>query len=60
MYREAWFIFYDQNIPPKVRIAALTIVKDCYESKFRMLGEGPTVISVGRLGDKVEKLDKNS
>jgi transcriptional regulator with XRE-family HTH domain len=58
--REGWLMFHDQNIAPKVRITVLAILKDCYESKFRMLSEGPTVVSVKKLGDKVEKLDKNS
>lgn|SRR5574341_414862 len=58
--REAWLLFHDQNTPPKIRLGALVLLKDCYQSKFTMLGEGPTVISVRRLGDKVEKLDKNS
>jgi len=58
--REAWLLFHDENNPPKIRLGALMLLKDCYQSKFVMLGEGPTVISVKRLGEKVEKLDKNS
>ena len=60
VYREAWLMYHDQNSSDKTKLAALSLIKETYESMFRMLGEGPTVLSVKRLGEKVEKISQGN
>lgn len=54
--RKTWLLYHDQSVSPKIRVMLLALLKQIYESKFRMTGEGPSVLSVKRLGEKVERV----
>lgn len=58
--RELWLLYHEQNSNQKTKLSALAILKDCYETKFRMLGEGPVVLTVQSLGERFEKIGQNS
>ncbi len=57
--REAWLIYHEES-NPKIRLQALALIKECSESKFRLLADGPTVLAVQTLGDKNEKIRKSA
>jgi DNA-binding CsgD family transcriptional regulator len=58
--RELWLLYHDQNSSDKTKATVLSLLIDLYERRFRMLSEGPTVVSVKRLGEKVEKVASSS
>ena len=52
--REAWSVF-DKEQNPRIKLQALSLIKECSEARFRLLSDGPTVIAVQKLGGRSEK-----
>jgi IS30 family transposase len=44
--KEAWRIYLDDEVPLKEKLAALKIIIQANEAKFRLLEEGPSVLAV--------------
>ena len=55
--REAWLIYHEEK-NPKIKLQALALAKECSELAFRQLADGPTVLAVQRLGDKIGETQK--
>jgi HTH domain len=53
--KESWKIYQseDMRINWFHRIAALKLAKECYEAQFKLLNEGPSVLAVRQLEEKL-------
>ena len=57
--RESWVMYLKENAP-KIKLEALSLFKECNVSKFNLLADGPTVISIEKMRKKYEKTAKNT
>ena len=54
--RESWKIYLDDNkLPIKEKLLALKVIIQSNESKFKLLSEGPIVLAVKSLEERLEK-----
>jgi IS30 family transposase len=53
--KEAWSIYQsnDKSINTFQKLAALRLVKECYESVFHLLDEGPSILAVRQLQERL-------
>ena len=56
--RESWKIYLDDNkLPIKEKLLALKVIIQSNESKFKLLSEGPIVLAVKSLEERLEKIE---
>jgi IS30 family transposase len=55
--RNAWALFHDDELKKKDKLLALKLVKECNESKFKLLIEGPSVLAVKSLEERLNKIE---
>ena len=56
--RESWKIYFDDNkLPIKEKLLALKVIIQSNESKFKLLSEGPIVLAVKSLEERLEKIE---
>jgi Homeodomain-like domain len=56
--RESWKIYQDDNkLPIKEKLLALKVIIQSNESKFKLLSEGPIVLAVKSLEERLEKIE---
>jgi Homeodomain-like domain len=56
--RESWKIYHDDNkLPIKEKLLALKVIIQSNESKFKLLSEGPIVLAVKSLEERLEKIE---
>ena len=55
--RESWKIYNDDKLPIKQKLLALKIIIQSNESKFKLLSEGPIVLAVKSLEERLEKIE---
>jgi hypothetical protein len=55
--RNAWALFHDNDLKKKDKLLALKLVKECNESKFKLLTEGPSVLAVKSLEERLNKIE---
>jgi hypothetical protein len=55
--RNAWALFHDDDLKKKDKLLALKLIKECNESKFKLLTEGPSILAVKSLEDRINKIE---
>ena len=55
--KETWDILKDQNLIPRDRLYALKLVKECNESKFSLFNEGPSIMNVQTLENRLVQIE---
>jgi IS30 family transposase len=56
--REAWRIYHNNNeVPVKEKLAALKLIVESNEARFKLLSEGPSVLAVKSLDDRLNKIE---
>lgn len=51
--RKAWCIYLNKELNPKDKLIALKLIKECEESKFSMFKDGPFLMDVKSLEEKI-------
>ena len=57
--RRGWEIFKGQNnsnLTPKDKLLALKVIRECNEAKFALFKEGPSIMNVKTLEERLEKI----
>jgi IS30 family transposase len=57
--KEAWKI-YNDSICHKTKLQALKVVKECGETVFNLFSQGPSIMNVKALEDRVSKIEFQS
>jgi len=57
--RKTWDIFKEQDTSTKDKLYALKIIKECNESKFNLFKEGPSIMNVKSLEDRMIKIESS-
>ena len=55
--RKAWFMFNCELKNPKDKLLALKIIAEANESIFSLFGQGPQVLNLRSLHERVEKIE---
>ena len=55
--REAWRLYSDENVTTKEKLAALRLIIESNVVKFRLLSEGPSVLAIKTLEERVTKIE---
>jgi IS30 family transposase len=58
--KEAWRIYQDDEVPLKEKLAALKIIIQANESKFKLLTEGPSILAMKSLEERLNTLESSS
>jgi hypothetical protein len=58
--RKAWFMFNHELKNPKDKLLALKIIAEANESIFSLFGQGPQILNLRSLYEKVEKIASKS
>jgi hypothetical protein len=58
--KEAWRIYLDDEVPLKEKLAALKIIIQANESKFKLLTEGPSILAMKSLEERLNTLESSS
>jgi len=54
--RKAWFMFNHELRSPKDKLLALRIIAEANESIFSLFGQGPQVLHIRSLNEKIDKI----
>jgi IS30 family transposase len=57
--KEAWKI-YNDSVSHKTKLQALKVVKECGETVFNLFAQGPSIMNVKTLEDRVSKIEFQS
>ena len=57
--REAWRVYHDNNnqVSVKEKLSALKLIIEANESRFKMLSEGPSILAVKSLEERLNKIE---
>jgi hypothetical protein len=55
--KELWKIFHDDMVPVKEKLLALKIIIQSNEARFKLLSEGPSVLAIKSLEDRLSKIE---
>lgn len=55
--KNAWIIFKDQSLTPRDRLYALKLVKECNESTFALFKDGPSIMNVQTLENRLMQIE---
>jgi hypothetical protein len=59
--RKAWEIFKGQNdninLTPRDKLLALKVIKECNEAKFALFKEGPSIMHIKSLEERLENIE---
>ena len=60
--KESWSIYQsnDKSINMYQKIGALKLIKECHESVFHLLDEGPSIMYVKQLQEKIVQIESRS
>lgn len=60
--REAWRIYHNNNneVSVKDKISALKLIVESNESRFKLLSEGPSILAVKSLEERLNKIEIES
>jgi hypothetical protein len=59
---ECWNIYNNNtndNTPIRDKLAPLSLIKECSESKFKLVSEGPAIMAVKNLEDRLKQIEEN-
>ena len=57
--KQAWELFRRESLRPKDKLSALKIIKECNESRFALFKDGPSIMNVQILEDRITKIESN-
>ena len=62
--REAWRIYNsidekDSSIPIRDKLAPLSLIKECSVDRYKLLAEGPSIMAVRALEDRLDTIERN-
>ena len=55
--KESWKIFQNDRIPTREKLLALKIIIQSDESRFRLLSEGPSLLAIKSLEDRLSRIE---
>jgi DNA-binding transcriptional ArsR family regulator len=55
--KEAWRIYRDDNSSIKEKLAALKLIIESNEARFKLLSEGPSVLAMKSLEERLSKIE---
>jgi DNA-binding transcriptional ArsR family regulator len=55
--RKGWDIFNKNDLTSKDKLLALKVIRECNESKFALFKEGPSIMNVKTLEERLEKIE---
>lgn len=55
--KELWKIYNNTKMPVKEKVVALKVIIQSNESKFKLLAEGPSVLAVKSLEERLNKIE---
>jgi transcriptional antiterminator len=55
--RKAWSTFNNELLNPKDKILALKLIKDCDEAKFTLFKDGPSIMNLKALEERLNKIE---
>jgi hypothetical protein len=58
--RKTWEIFKGQNnsnLTPKDKLLALKVIKECNEAKFALFKDGPSIMHIKSLEERLENIE---
>jgi hypothetical protein len=56
--KEAFLMFKRESLKPKDKLLALRIMADVNESVFSLFGQGPQVLHIKSINDKIDELEQ--
>jgi hypothetical protein len=56
--REAWNIYQAEDTSTAEKLAALKIIVESNEAKFKLLSEGPAVLTMKSLEERVKRVEE--
>jgi DNA-binding transcriptional ArsR family regulator len=61
--REGWSLYNENREKPEVsirdKLAPLTLIKDCAVDRYRLLAEGPAIMAVKTLENRLNSIERN-
>lgn len=57
--RKTWELFRTERLSIKDKLLALKLAKECDESIFALFKDGPSIMNVQLLGERVDRLESN-
>lgn len=58
--KESWKIYDDNTVPVKEKLLALKIIIQSNEARFKLLSEGPSVLAVKLIEDRLSKVESGN
>jgi IS30 family transposase len=55
--KECWRIYLDDRTPIRERLLALKIIMQANETRFKLLSEGPSVLAIKTLQERVSQIE---
>jgi IS30 family transposase len=55
--REAWRIYHNNQVSLKEKLATLKLIVESNEARFKLLSEGPSVLAVKSLEERLNKIE---
>jgi DNA-binding transcriptional ArsR family regulator len=55
--KESWKIFHDELVPVREKLLALKIIIQSNDARFKLLSEGPSVLAIKSLEDRLNKIE---
>ena len=55
--RKVWEMFRNDSLSEKEKLLALKIIKECDESKFALFKDGPSIMNVKSLEERLNKIE---
>ena len=55
--REAWRIYHNNDFSVKEKLSALKLIVEANEAKFKLLSEGPSILAVKSLEERLTKIE---
>jgi hypothetical protein len=55
--KEAWYVLKDKQLEPREKLYALKLIKECNESNFSLLKDGPSIMNVQILENRLMRIE---
>ena len=55
--RKAWEMFRNNSLNEKDKLSALKLIKECDEAKFALFKDGPSIMSLKSLEERLNKIE---
>jgi hypothetical protein len=55
--RYAWFMFKNEQLGTKDKLSVLKLIKECNEAKFALFKDGPTIMNLKSLEERLDKIE---